>query len=81
MAGSFRHVTTKKGKLRSNESFAGMIDNLGDAYEAVEEMYGMIWWLAANYGAALGDGDTASFVENARENYRNGIEISPGVSS
>lgn len=46
MAGSWRHMTGRTGKLRNNESFTGMIENLGDAYEAAEECYGMIWWLA-----------------------------------
>jgi hypothetical protein len=36
MAGSWKHMITKSGKLRSNESFTGMIENLGDAYEAQE---------------------------------------------
>jgi hypothetical protein len=47
MAGSFRHMTTKHGKLRNNESFTDLIENLGDAYEAAEECFGMIWVLAA----------------------------------
>lgn len=51
MAGSWRHMTTKSGKLRNNETFCGMIENLGDAYEAAGECYGMIWWLAAEYAA------------------------------
>jgi len=53
MAGSFQHMTTKSGKLRSNESFTGMIGNLGDAYEAAEECYGMIWFLAEQLVDAL----------------------------
>lgn len=46
MAGSYKHVTTKNGKLISNEKFPEMIENLGDAYEAVEEMYHMIQFLS-----------------------------------
>jgi hypothetical protein len=46
MAGSWQHATTKGGKLLNNERFCGMIENLGDAYEMAEEMYGMVWWLA-----------------------------------
>jgi hypothetical protein len=44
-----------------------MIDNLGDAYEAVEEMFGMIWVLA--------DGDEAR-IEDARQRYEDGIRLS-----
>lgn len=70
MAGSYRHATTKNGKLRNNETFTDMVENLGDAYETVEEMYGMIWWLA--------DGN-AEMVEQARQNYLAGItQKSPG---
>jgi len=72
MAGSYSHATTDDGKLRSHESFVQMVENLGDAYETVEEMYGMIWWLA--------DGDPDK-VDNALLNWNFGIsEKSPGVS-
>lgn len=70
MAGSYNHCVTKSGRLLSNESFVDMIENLGDAYEAVEEFYGMIWFLA--------NGD-ASRVEEARIAYRDGLNMSPGV--
>ena len=46
MAGSYRHVTNKNGKLRSNVEFLNYIENLGDAYEAIEEMYYMIQYLS-----------------------------------
>lgn len=72
MAGSYKHVVTKTGKLRSNESLIQMIENLGDAYEAIEEMYGMIWYLA--------DGD-AEAVERARLGYKSGLAYSPGVQA
>lgn len=36
-------MTTRKGKLRNNATFCGMIENPGDAYEAAEECYGMVW--------------------------------------
>lgn len=49
-----------------------MIENLGDAYEAVEEMYGMIWLLA--------EGDPQR-VEEARRNYTDGLKLAPGGSS
>lgn len=72
MAGSYSHATTDDGKLRSHESFVQMVENLGDAYETVKEMYGMIWWLA--------DGDPDK-VDNALLNWDLGIVVnSPGVS-
>lgn len=70
MAGSYDHATTKSGKLRSNETIFDMLENGGDVYEALEEMYGMIWYLAEGQ---------AHNVEEARKNYKHGIAVSPGV--
>jgi hypothetical protein len=42
MAGSYRHVVDKDGEFIGVE----LIDNLGDAYEALEEMYDMIQHLS-----------------------------------
>jgi len=47
MAGSWRHMTTRTGELRDPKSFNGMIENGGDAYEAAQQCYGMIWYLAS----------------------------------
>lgn len=69
MAGSWNHAVTKNYKLLNNENFCDMIENLGDAYEMAEEMYGMIWFLA--------DGDAAR-VEEARRAYKVGLNLSPG---
>lgn len=80
MAGSYNHVTLKKsGKLRNSETI--LIDNMGDAYETIEEMYGMIWYLAGEL--ANGDKEAAKLaVEQARTHYQIGIaERSPGVQA
>lgn len=67
MAGSYSHCVDDDGKFNGVER----LDHLGDAYEALEEMYGMIWWLAAGQ---------PSVVENARLNYKVGIsDFSPGI--
>ena len=57
MAGSYRHITD------SNGDFIGvnLIDNLGDAHEALEECYEMIQWLSG--------GDKAKIFEAWREGY------------
>lgn len=94
MAGSYKHATTDSGKLRKPESFTGMVENLGDAYETVEEMYGMIWRLANQLArieadqavAGYTDMDlqesAAKFVEQAREEWKPGLENdSPGVET
>lgn len=85
MAGSFNHVIdTDSGKLLANEPLVGMLENGGDVYEAVEEMYGMIWYLATVLASVVTEqtGDLVppgGLVEEARENYQIGIERSPGV--
>lgn len=74
MAGSYNHVINSKGKLmesgRGPGGLSQMLENGGDVYEAVEEMYGMIWFLAK--------GDR-SVVENAHQKYREGLIMSPGL--
>jgi len=42
MAGSYRHVTDENNNLISNEDFPNSIENLGDAYETIEEMWHII---------------------------------------
>lgn len=70
MAGSYSHVVYSDGTLRDNDDFVNSIENLGDAYEMVEEMYGMIWFLANG---------NPDLVEVARTNYRLGVEhFAPG---
>lgn len=62
MAGSYRHITNGTGRfIGTNE-----IDNLGDAYEALEECYGMIQFLTG--------GDAARITE-AVERYKEGLRI------
>lgn len=75
MAGSYRHVTTKKGKLASPAKMT--VENLGDAYEAIEEMYGMIWILASQLaGESFGAGaDPKLYIKDAETRYRQGLDI------
>lgn len=74
MAGGYSHVTTEAGNLRSNESFVNMIENLGDAYEMAEEMYGMIWVLASQLD------DPRAAVADAQERYREGLVFAREVN-
>ena len=80
MAGSYKHCVDDQG------GFTGvrLLDDLGDAWEALEEMYGMIWYLAFEHAQYAGDehreAETADLVEEARQNYALGIERSPGVA-
>lgn len=77
MAGSYKHATNDDGSLRDNESFVQMVENLGDAYETVEEMYGMIWYLADLANESSDKTKIAILVEEARQYYKEGVIISP----
>ena len=68
MAGSYSHVTTDDGNLRDNESFVKMVENLGDAFETVEEMYGMIWYMATHTP------NPKESVKQACAEYREGLQ-------
>jgi hypothetical protein len=47
MAGSYRHCVAKNGELYGDQGKELLLDDLGDAYEAIEEMYDMIQYLSA----------------------------------
>lgn len=72
MAGSYNHILTDHGNLASPERVNGMLENGGDVYEAVEEMYGMIWWLAHTSNLDVTPKDV---VEMARQNYTEGLKL------
>ena len=46
MAGSYQHITRKDYGVVDNEEFVIYIENLGDAYEAIHEMWNLIDILA-----------------------------------
>ena len=83
MAGSYMHIVADDGKLLAPKRLCSMLECMsGDVYEACEEMYGMIWWFADALDGEFGIGDgteRARFVEEARQNYKLGLELSPGV--
>lgn len=80
MAGSYNHAVDHNGdgQLYCNEDFVQMVENLGDAYETVQEMYGMIWWLAKNIEQTRGV-PASVMVEFARKYYKEGLAASPGT--
>lgn len=79
MAGSYNHCVHHDNDVSAEDQgkFRGvdLLDHLGDAYEALEEMYGMIWWLAS----FTGSDDVKALVEVARQNYKDGLKMSPGI--
>jgi hypothetical protein len=74
MAGSWQHMTTKSGKFLNNERFCGMIENLGDAYEAAEECFGMVHWLAEQLANVTGQ-PREDLIRAAEEHYRDGLNL------
>jgi lipopolysaccharide biosynthesis regulator YciM len=84
MAGSYSHCVDDKGNLLSNDEMmisGAMIENLGDAYEAIEEMYGMIWWLASRLVPRTNPGAMKVVVEVARNSYKEGLRVAEEVNS
>jgi hypothetical protein len=74
MAGSYAHVTDKNGRFRSDfADFTGMIENLGDAYEACEEMHWMIRFLAGDDEATI----DAAHAAGVKTKFK---EVTPGAS-
>jgi hypothetical protein len=61
-----------------------MLENDGDYREALEQCYGMVWWLADRFGTFLWDPEPTedrpsrefvkSLIDQAQENYRDGVE-------
>jgi hypothetical protein len=90
MAGSYKHVVADNGNLGSNSHVTVMLENGGDVFEAVEEMYGMIWFLA-HLGVAphisLEEFQNLQYareivkdmVETARRNYQEGLKVSKEI--
>lgn len=83
MAGSWSHMTTDDGKLRETESFHGMLEDGGDVYEAAEECFGMIWWMAKEIDRLLNEGqplapdrtDLSLIISTAVHNYKTGLVL------
>ena len=66
MAGSYKHCTNEDGSFRS-EDFTDLIENLGDAYEACEEMHWMINYLAGGDKTKIEEALEAFYAEQRRE--------------
>jgi hypothetical protein len=76
MAGGYGHIVQKDGNLASNRRVVEMLENGGDVFECVEEMYGMIWYLAGTHSP---DREKA-VIEDARHNYQQGLKIAKEVN-
>lgn len=74
MAGSYNHVVTDHGNLRSPEAVDSSLETGGDVFEAVEEMFGMIWWLAFRL-ETYEDTPAHKHVEKAQKEYERGLRL------
>lgn len=95
MAGSWGHVTVTDddvpgsvppgdvGKLLApqyyNGSSSSLLDNGGDVAEAIEQMFGMIWYLAAEAAGPVPGDDrelrrqALALIQRAEANYQAGL--------
>lgn len=81
MAGSWNHtVDTETGKLLAPVDLLGMLEcSSGDVFEYAEEAYGMVWYLATALSLCSGGSISAqALIEEARQHYKEGLELSPG---
>lgn len=79
MAGSYNHCVDATGKLLVSEQLQGMLECCsGDVYEAIQEMYGMIWGLAG-YVEKYAGIPASAVVELCRQTYEDGLRFSPGI--
>jgi len=75
MAGSWDHMVDDAGQFTGTTA----LENLGDCYEALEQCYGMVWYLVSRM---TDDDRLGSFalIEAARAHSRDGIARSPGLA-
>lgn len=76
MAGSYGHIVQKDGNLRYAREIVQSLETGGDVFECVEEMYGMIWFLAATYAYT----DPKAAVQDARRQYQEGLKKAKEVN-
>lgn len=77
MAGGYGHIVQKDGNLRTNLAISNALDNGGDVFETVEEMYGMIWYLI--HENVKWSGKEKAMIEEARRNSQTGLRVAKGI--
>ena len=83
MAGAHHHITDEDGGLLEPQQIYARLDNRGDIYECIEQLYGMIWYLAEQNVVLRGtdakneDEFKSEAVDNAQLNYKHGLKVSP----
>lgn len=83
MAGSYHHITDEDGALKDQVGIIESLENHGDVIECIEQMYGMIWYLADRNAVANGVAHGNHFramqntVKMAQYDYELGLQYSP----
>ncbi len=83
MAGSYDHITDEDGGLIEPREILNRLDAGGDLVECIEQLYGMIWFLAndgmteRNVLEKNEDQVRADLVKHAKHNYDEGLKYSP----
>lgn len=80
MAGSYDHVVTDDGNLGSNQFVIDMLENGGDVYETIEQMYGMIWYLATVLSPISSPLTAQAAVEEAQAQYQVGLVLAKKIN-
>jgi hypothetical protein len=76
MAGGWYHITDSEGRLASPAVVRDMLENWGDIHEAIDQLYGMVQWLAEQWAQQNpGNLTRHEAIEAALEHSREGIGI------
>jgi hypothetical protein len=83
MAGGWGHMTNDDGTpYDSTFGNGSMLENGGDVTEALQQCYGMIWWLADTVADAAGRPDNRApalaWIRRAQAGHRDGIRLGQG---
>lgn len=81
MAGSYNHIVRDDGNFEADPfTLSNILETDGDVFECVQELYGMIWYLA-NKSVPNGYHEIVNKnVAEAREHYQKGLEIAKEVN-
>jgi hypothetical protein len=63
-------MSSRRMAIFDEPLYRSVLENGGDVFETVEEMYGMIWFLAGTYAYR----DPRAAVEDARKQYQEGLK-------
>jgi hypothetical protein len=85
MAGSWGHMVRDDGTPHADPDegtatfgAGSMLENMGDVQEALEECYGMVWFLASAVAPELTRESVLATIARARENYQLGVDYGKG---